>query len=257
MMADMPDRFASAAAYDRFMGRFSRPLAARFADLVDAPDGADVLDVGSGPGALTTALADRGYAVRAVDPSPAFVVAVRSAVPGLEARVASADHLPFADSTFDATVAQLVVHFMSDPVAGLVEMARVTRPGGVVAACVWDFAGDRGPLGVFDRAVHDLDPEAPTERHVPGAAAGELARIFTAAGLVDVGSGELDVTVELPSFDAWWEPFTLGAGLAGAYVASLAPDARRRLRAHAADLVPDAPFTITATAWTAIGRPPG
>jgi ubiquinone/menaquinone biosynthesis C-methylase UbiE len=141
----------AADAYDRFMGRYSAPLAPPFADLAGVEAGQRVLDVGCGPGALTAELVRRlGPAeVSAVDPSEPFVVAVKERHPGVDVRRAPAEDLPFGDDVFDAALAQLVVHFMSDPVAGLREAGRVTRPGGVVAACVWDQADDRGPLGVF------------------------------------------------------------------------------------------------------------
>jgi SAM-dependent methyltransferase len=250
----MSDMFAVATSYDRFMGRFSSPLARDFVELV-APTGR-ALDVGCGTGAVTRLLTERlgGTRVAAVDPSPAFVAAVRSAEPGLEARIASADSLPFSDGRFGTTLAQLVVHFMSDPVAGIAEMARVTERGGTIAASVWDFAGGRGPLGPFERAALDLDPSAPTERSVPGAAGGDLELLFDAAGVVDVRATELTVRVEFPTFADWWDPFTLGVGPAGRYVASLDVPDRHALRDHARELVPTVPFAIHATAWVALGR---
>jgi ubiquinone/menaquinone biosynthesis C-methylase UbiE len=127
-------------SYDAFMGRYSRHLSAPLADLAGVEAGQRVLDVGCGPGALTVELAQRvgAKAVTAVDPSAEFVLAVRSRVPGATVERASAENLPLPDGGFDAALAQLVVHFMADPVAGLREMRRVTRPGGAVAACVWD-----------------------------------------------------------------------------------------------------------------------
>ena len=138
----------SADAYTRFMGRYSEPLAARFADLAGVRPGQRALDVGCGPGALTAELADRLGAgeVCAVDPSESFAAAARERLPGSTVGVAAAERLPFPDRTFDAALAQLVVHFMADPVAGLREMGRVTRAGGVVGACVWDHGGAHGPL---------------------------------------------------------------------------------------------------------------
>jgi SAM-dependent methyltransferase len=255
----MAEFFARADSYDRFMGRFSLPLGRQFLALVAlvAPErGNTALDVGCGPGALTQLLADRLGAdqVSAVDPSPPFVEAARSRIPGAAIRVGSAEALPYGDDEFDVTLAQLVIHFMADPIAGVREMARVTRSGGTVAANTWDFGGDRGPLGVYERAARDLDPDAPTERTLQGVSVGDLERIFVAAGLVDVWSGEQTVRVEFASFDEWWEPFTLGVGPAGTYVASLGPEQRARLAAHARELLPGIPFAIDATAWTAIGR---
>ena len=130
--------------YGRFMGRFSEPLAMAFADRVEVRPGQRALDVGCGPGALTAELVRRiGAAqVTAVDPSAPFVTAVRARLPGVEVRSGVAEHLPFPDDSFDVALAQLVVHFMTDPIAGLAEMGRVTRPGGTVAACVWDQAAE-------------------------------------------------------------------------------------------------------------------
>ena len=166
--------------YFRFMGRFSEPLAARFAAALDIPAGARALDVGCGPGALTAQLVARlGVdAVTAVDPSESFVAAARARFPGLRVPAGVAESLPLPDDSVDLTVAQLVVHFLPDPVAGLTEMARVTRPGGVVAANVWDHAGNGGPLDAFWRAAHDLDPTAPGEAALPGTREGHLAELF-------------------------------------------------------------------------------
>src|SRR4029079_11284314 len=176
-----------ADAYDRFMGRYSGPLAAPFTDLVNVEAGQRVLDVGCGPGALTAELVTRlgAGAVAAVDPSESFVAAARERQPGVDVRLAAAEQLPFGDDEFDAALAQLVVHFMSDPVAGLREMRRVTRPGGVVAACVWDHAGGRGPLSPLWEAAHALDPNVRDESELPGARHGDLKRLFEAAGLDD------------------------------------------------------------------------
>jgi len=137
-----------AGAYDRFMGRYSVRLAPSFADFTQVSSGQTVLDVGCGPGALTTELVQRlgAAAVAAVDPSEQFVAAARERQLGVDVRVAAAEELPFADDQFDAALAQLVVHFMTDPVRGLAEMARVTRDSGVVAACVWDRAGGLTPV---------------------------------------------------------------------------------------------------------------
>jgi SAM-dependent methyltransferase len=243
----------TAEAYDRFMGRFSEPLAAQLADLADvtAGSGRRVLDVGCGPGALTGVLAGRlgAGAVAAVDPSEMFVAAARDRLPGVDVRRAAAEDLPYPDDTFDAALAQLVVHFMADPVAGLGEMARVTRPGGVVTACVWDFAGERAPLSTFWRAVGDLDAAAVDESGLPGARDGHLVELAAAAGLVDPAQAELTVRITYPTFDAWWEPYTLGVGPAGDHVARLDDAGRAALRARCAELLPTGPLDVEAVAW--------
>ena len=249
-------RFAvSADAYDRFMGRYSMPLAPGFADFAGVEDGQRVLDVGCGPGALTTELVERvgPGRVSAVDPSGGFVAAARERHPGVNVQVASAEDLPFGDEGFDAALAQLVVHFMEDPVAGLREMARVTRPGGVVAACVWDHAGGKGPLSVFWDAARELEPGVRDESHLAGARQGHLAELSHAAGLRDVEETVLVVEATHETFEEWWEPFTLGVGPAGAFAAGLDGERQARLHELCRERLPEPPFTLTAAAWATRG----
>jgi SAM-dependent methyltransferase len=246
----------SADAYLRFMGQYSEPLAAVFADLAGIRPGQRLLDVGCGPGALTAELVRRAGAdtVSAVEPSASFADAVRERLPGVDVRRSVAEQLPFPDHTFDAAAAQLVVHFMTDPVRGLGEMGRVTRPGGVVAACVWDHAGGRGPLAAFWSAVRELDPAADDESDLPGVREGHLASLFAQAGLGQAQVTTLTVRVRHASFEQWWEPFTLGVGPAGAYVAALTPDRRSELHEQCRRLLPAGPVDISATAWAATCR---
>jgi len=246
----------SADAYLRFMGRYSEPLAVLFADLAGISQGQRVLDVGCGPGALTAVLASRAgtEAVSAVEPSVAFAAAVRERLPGVDVQLSAAEQLPFPDRVFDAAMAQLVVHFMADPVAGLREMGRVTRPGGVVAACVWDHAGGRGPLAVFWSAVRELDPAADDESGLAGVRDGHLAELFEQAGLDVTRRSSLTVRVRHASFAHWWEPFTLGVGPAGEYVASLTPAHQAALRERCQRLLPGEPVEVSATAWAVTGR---
>jgi SAM-dependent methyltransferase len=245
----------AAEAYDRFMGRYSIRLSPQLADLAGVAAGQRVIDVGCGPGALTAELVARlgPEAVAAVDPSISFVEAARARNPGVRVLQASAEHLSFADGEFDAAIAQLVVHFMKDPVAGLAEMARVTREGGVVAACVWDHGGHHGPLSLFWRAARELDPAVDDESQLAGAREGHLAELFAAAGLQGIEQGVLTVSLEHPTFDSWWEPFTGGVGPAGAHVASLDPEGQAELRERCRRLAGDAPFVVTARAWAARG----
>jgi SAM-dependent methyltransferase len=237
------------------MGRYSALLSPQMADLAGVIAGQRVIDVGCGPGALTAELVNRLGAtnVAAVDPSAPFVEAARMRHPGVDVRLAAAEAVPFPDDSFDIAIAQLVVHFMTDPVAGIREMARVTRPGGVVAACVWDHAGGRGPLSLFWRAALELDPGVHDESQLAGARHGHLADLFRAAGLHRVEASEVTVTLQHPTFDEWWEPYTRGVGPAGAYVHQLDPAGRERLREACRRLLPEAPFAIDSTAWAARG----
>lgn len=245
----------AAESYDRFMGRYSNQLSAQLADLAGVAAGQRVLDVGSGPGALTVELVQRVGAenVAAADPSESFVEAARSRNPGVDVRHASAEDLPFGDDEFDAAIAQLVVHFMSDPVQGISEMARVTRPGGVVAACVWDLAGGRAPISPFWKAVHEADADVPDESRFPGAREGHLVELFGAAGLREVEETEISSSSGYESFDEWWRPYTLGVGPAGKYAASLGEDELAALRERCRAVLPEPPFVQTAWAWAVRG----
>jgi ubiquinone/menaquinone biosynthesis C-methylase UbiE len=157
-----PEAFrVPADAYDRYIGRYGPELAAALIDFARIEPGMRALDVGCGPGALAAALAERlGPAhVSAADPSEPFVQACRTRLPGVEVVVAAAEALPFPDRAFDAALSQLVVNFMDDAEAGVRELARVTRPGGVVASCVWDYAGEMTLLRAFWDAAREVDPE--------------------------------------------------------------------------------------------------
>jgi SAM-dependent methyltransferase len=245
----------AADAYDRFMGRYSVPLAPELADFAAVAAGQRVLDVGCGPGALTSELVRRlgPAAVSAVDPSEPFVAAVQERHRGVSVRRAAAEELPFEDQEFDAALAQLVVHFMAHPVVGLREMARVTREHGVVAACVWDHAGGEGPLSLFWEAARELDPDVEDESQLAGAREGHLAQLFEAAGLQEIEESALSVGIEHPSFEDWWEPFTLGVGPAGGYAAGLDAKRQAQLRELCREMLPAAPFVLTARAWAARG----
>jgi SAM-dependent methyltransferase len=243
-------------AYDRFMGRYSKPLAADFADWCEVAAGHRAVDVGCGPGALTEQLVARLGAdrVSAVDPSAPFVAACRARFPGVDVRQGAAESLPFDDDAFDTAGACLVVHFMTDPVAGLAEMRRVTREGGWVAATVWDLAGSRAPMWPLWQAFAEVVPHAPDEKGFPGGSRQSLVSILEDAGLRDVEATELAVTVTHPSFEEWWEPYLHGVGPAGEAVAALDPQVRGRLEETLRGNLGPAPFDLTAVAYAARGR---
>lgn len=142
---------------------------------------------------------------------------------------------------------------MAHPVVGLREMARVTRKHGVVAACVWDHAGDQGPLSLFWEAARELDPDVEDESQLAGAREGHLAQLLQAAGLHEIEESALSVSVEHPSFEEWWEPFTLGVGPAGGYASGLDTKRQAQLRELCREMLPAASFVLTARAWAARG----
>ena len=245
----------AADAYDAFMGRYSRLLSPLMADFAEVRHGQRALDVGCGPGILTEELVARlgAEAVSAADPSPSFVEAARARLPGVTVLHESAEELSLPDDTFDVSLAQLVVHFMSDPVRGIGQMRRVTRDGGVVAASVWDLAGGRAPLSVFWRAAHDVELDVADESQMPGAREGHLRELFGAAGLREIRETTFTVSREHTGFDDWWEPYTRGVGPAGSYVAALDEDRRAVLRERCRELLPMGAFTLTSHAWAARG----
>jgi SAM-dependent methyltransferase len=217
--------------------------------------------VGCGSGALVAQLADVLGAenVAAVDPSEPFVQASRARVPEAQILAGSAESLPFGDGEFDATLSQLVVNFLQDPEQGLREMSRVTRAGGVVGGCVWDYGGEMTLLRTFWDAATALDPEgaAPLmEAHTMRfARPDELAALWRSAGLNDVDVAPIVVEASYDDFDDLWSPFPTGVGPAGAYAASLDREAQAALRDEFSRRLgdPTGPFTLTARAWCAIG----
>jgi SAM-dependent methyltransferase len=255
--------FSSAGAYDRWIGRYSPALARELAAAAGVRAGASAVDVGCGPGALTVRLAELlGAAnVAAADPSEPFARECRRRVPGARVEVARAEALPFADAAFDHALAQLVVNFIADPAAGVAEMRRVTRPGGTVAAAVWDYAGEMTLLRAFWDAAVALDPAAATRdegRAMPFCSAGELERLWRSVGLADVSVAGVVVAASYDGLDDLWAPLEQGVGPAGAYVAGLDPGPRAALRAAVGRRLDagDGPFGLTARAWVAVGRVP-
>ena len=247
---------AAADKYDRFMGRYTRTLAPALADAVGVAPGMRVLDVGCGPGGLTDVLATRVGAdgVAAIDPAPQFAAACRARHPEADVRVGVAEALPWPDGAFDATLSSLVIGFMQDADRGVREMVRVTRPGGTVAACMWDVpGGGMTMLSTFWRAAREIDPGASGEQTRAGVTEGDIAGRFRRAGLGDVVEGTLEAQADYDGFDDFWVPFTFAVGPAGEYLASLAPDRQAPVREAVRAAVPDGPFSLSARAWYARG----
>jgi SAM-dependent methyltransferase len=249
--------------YERYVGRWSRSVAAELLAWLDMPAGLRWLDVGCGTGALSETIARRGQpaALAAVDRSTSYVsharVNLRDA--GVRLAVAGAEALPFAGGVFDAVVSGLVLNFVSDPAGAVAEAARVTAGGGTVAAYVWDYADGMALMRHFWDAAVDLDPRAreldegvrfPLCRPEP------LADLFaTALDAVEVR--EIEVPTVFRDFDDYWEPFLGGQGPAPSYVMSLGPPDRDRLRERIRSRLPSAPdgsIHLTARAWAARGR---
>src|SRR3954468_8534742 len=239
------------------MGRYTRTLAPALADAAGVKGGMRVLNVGCGPGGLTEVLAARVGAenVAAIDPAPQFAEACRARHPGADVRVGAAEELPWPDGSFDATLSSLVLAFMSDADRGVCEMARVTRPGGTVAACMWDIpGGGMTMLSTFWRAAREIDPKASGERARPGVTEGDIGELFRRAALDDVVEGSLEATADYADFDDFWDPFTFAVGPAGEYLATLSPDRREQLREAEGGVIPnDGPFSLGARAWYARG----
>ena len=248
----------SGDAYDHFMGRYSRRLAPAFADFAAVEAGQRVLDVGCGSGVLTEELAGRVGAeqVSGVDPSP-LLAACAERVPGADLKEGKAEALPWPDDSFDAAIAQLVIHFMDDPAAGVTEMARVTRPGGVVAASSWDFSGGMEMLRLYWETARELDHDLSGESRSFGNLE-ELDALWRELGLEGVQAGPLEVSAEYRDFDELWDTFLLGVGPAGEYVVSLPAEKQNALREGYRRRLgePTGALTLGARAWAARGRVP-
>jgi ubiquinone/menaquinone biosynthesis C-methylase UbiE len=247
----------SGDAYDTFMGRYARVLAPAFADFSGIHAGLTVLDVGCGSGILAEELAHRvGEAnVGAADPSP-LVEACAARLPEADVRAAPAETLPWPDASFDAALAQLVLHFLDDPGAGVAEMRRVVGPGGVVAACSWHFP-EMGLLRTFWDAARAVAPGAPGET-LQYETLDELAELGREAGLERVETAALDVSSHYETFDELWDSFQLGVGPAGQFCASLSPETREAVRDEYRRRLGDPPgsFSLAAQAWAVRGTVP-
>jgi SAM-dependent methyltransferase len=252
-----PVMFANAAAYQRFMGRYSDRLSHELVRAAGVAPGQQVIDVGCGSGALTVVLAEIVGAgnVAGVDPSEPFVAEARARVPEADLRVGPAESLPFEDGKFDAALSQLVFHFVQDPARSVAEMRRVTRSGGRVAACVWDMTGGMTMLRSYWDAAREAGATEPDETERFGGRPGQLAELWRDAGLRDVVDETLTVSADYGDFDELWTSFMGAAGPVGAHAVSLDEQQAAAVREalHRRIGAPDGPFTLSATAWYAAG----
>jgi SAM-dependent methyltransferase len=263
-LGEVTHTFDDGAAYERFMGRWSRAAGAIFLDWVAPPRDARWLDVGCGTGVFTELVLDRcsPTTVIAIDPSAAQIELARSKLIAQRAdfRVADAQALPFPDGVFDVVASALVINFIPDRPRALAEMRRVGRPGGLVAGYVWDFAGERSPGSVLRRAMRRVGADGPA---VPGTQTSGLEAIralFAQAGLQEIASRTIDVTVSFPDFDDFWRSQTRSSNPTGKMIAAL-PEADRAklIAAVRAELPagPDGSFAYAARANSVKARVPG
>ncbi|MEU4497811.1 methyltransferase domain-containing protein [Streptomyces sp. NPDC023998] len=259
------DMWAAGDAYERYMGRWSRLVADGFVASLSCADGLRWLDVGCGTGALTAAVAARcrPRMVVGLDRSAGFVVSARAAAPASACFVvADALSLPVRDEWCDVAVSGLALNFLSGPGAAVAEMARVVRPGGLVAAYVWDYAEGMAFLRHFWDAAVAVEPSAAAldeGRRFPVCRPDPLRALWTEAGLVDVAVAPIEVPTVFAGFADLWEPFLAGQGPAPGYVAALAPITRDRLRDTLGEAVPTRPdgsIAFTARAWAVQGSRP-
>jgi SAM-dependent methyltransferase len=251
---------------ERYVGRWSRLVAAEFVAWLDVPRGGRWLDVGCGSGALTeTVLAHtEPESVEGVDTSEAYVAYAASRVrdPRASFAVADAQALDRPDERFDAVASSLVLNFLPDRAGGTAEMRRVVRPGGVVAGYVWDYAGEMQLMRRFWDAAAELDPaaaELDEGRRMTGCNPTDLEALFTGAGLGGVEARAIEVPTAFADFDDFWSPFEGGQGPAPGYCVALPADRRAALRERLRETLPAAPdgtISLVARAWAVRGTRP-
>lgn len=258
--ASRHDAWAAGDSYDAYMGRWSRQLAPLFLQWLGPREGLDWLEIGCGTGALSAAIVARCHprSILGVDLSEGFVARARTNVPDVRAdfRVGDAQALALDTGSKDAAVSALVLNFVPDKPKALAEMKRVVRPGSTIGFYVWDYPGGGVEfMRAFWQAASTLDEAArdlTEDRRFPYCTREGLTDLARRAGLHDVESVSLEIPTVFRDFDDYWRPFTLGAGPAPGYCASLAPDARERLRLSLQGTLPraaDGSIPLKARAW--------
>ena len=258
--------FSMSAGYERYMGRWSRLLVPGYLAFAGVRNGDRVLDVGTGTGSLASILeATRGSSeIVGIDPSEGFIsYAKKNAKSGrLRYEVGDAQALQFRDASFDQTMALLVMNFIPDHDKAIGEMRRVTRPQGVVSACVWDYNAGMEMLRFFWDEVVALDPAMTPkdERNMKLSREGQLGELWKKAGFVDIREKPVVIEQAYTSFDDYWGPFLKGAGPGGAFVVSLSDERRRQLEARMRKRLlgdrEDGAFVLKARAWCVRGEVP-
>ncbi len=244
--------------YEEYVGRWSRRVAPRFLSWLGIAPGRRWLDVGCGTGALSAAIFDQcaPASVAGVEPSEGFLEKAREQLAGrAQLHVGSATEIPLEAASVDVTVSGLVLNFVPDQRAGLAEMARVTVPGGTIAAYVWDYAGKMEMMRAFWDAAVDLNPDAAKldeGARFPLCHPDALAGLFTGAGLRATEVTAIDVPTHFANFEDYWRPFLGGQGPAPAYAMALDEAARARLRERIRERLPvqaDGSIALVARAW--------
>jgi SAM-dependent methyltransferase len=261
--------YANPAGYERFMGRWSAELAPSFLRFAGVRDGQNVLDVGCGTGSLGRALVAAGENIRVtgIDPAADYVALARRALPQPRAQflVGAAERLPFADAGFDAALALLVLQDLDDPARAVREMARVTRAGGVVAACLWDFRAGMPMFSLLWQAAEAVAPEAVARQRARTSANHDFGRddlgvLWREAGLCDIETSTVELAMPFSSFDDYWQPFLGGATPTSSFVAAVDAETggalARALAARIAGIRPDGSFDLPARAWAVRGTVP-
>jgi len=259
------DSWSAGRSYDHYMGRWSRKIAAEYLTWLNPEKASDWLEIGCGTGALTSAILQNcaPFSVLATDASEDFVHHVREIIkhPKVEFKAAPAQALPAEDNSIDIVTSALVLNFVPDRTAALKEMQRVLKPGGMLSFYIWDYPG--GGIGFIDafwKAAATLDPKAAAldeGARFPYCTADGMAKLCAEAGLPDPDIAPIEIATEFPDFEAFWHPFTLGAGPAPGYCGSLTEEQQQALKTRLYEELDDGgPVRLKAKAWAVKLRVP-